>query len=249
MSISQKPQLNSYSFSLTADGSPTVEMSENGVSEKMHHSEGAFSESLYIYHEAMRRVTEAGWPLTFLSVGLGLGFNEMILAGHMVKNGDSTKDFHLESFEADEPLREYFKDWVIGRPLNDPRFEEAYETILKLCAEHFQVPPQKVKNFLCLNLETEKWLLKGAFGASECPDRPFSGILYDAFSAKMSPALWGEEALKTILSKAAGPHCVFTTYAATGALNRALKSQGFVLEPRPGFAWKRQSTLATKTPK
>ena len=45
-----------FEFILTDDGSPSIRLTySSGVSERMHHFSGAFTESIYIYHTAVAR--------------------------------------------------------------------------------------------------------------------------------------------------------------------------------------------------
>ena len=43
-----------------------------------------------------------------------------------------------------------------------------------------------------------------------------------------------------------GSHSVISTYAATGAIKRALRQNDFELLQKPGFAGRRESTFAVK---
>jgi len=63
----------------------------------------------------------------------------------------------------------------------------------------------------------------------------------------MDPELWQEVDLTRFIGEASATHSVLATYAATGALNRALRRNQFVLESKVGFAGKRQSTFARRT--
>ncbi|WP_157776241.1 MnmC family methyltransferase [Gloeomargarita lithophora] len=72
------------------------------------------------------------------------------------------------------------------------------------------------------------------------------GILFDAYSSKTSQALWQEAYLTNLINYYSSSNCLFTTYASTSSLKRALKSCGFTLENRAGFEGKKESTWATK---
>jgi len=71
-------------------------------------------------------------------------------------------------------------------------------------------------------------------------------MCFDAFSKKSSATLWTEEFLNSFLENHTHADCVFTTYACTSQLKRVLKKHGFSLINRPGFAGKRESTLAMR---
>jgi hypothetical protein len=125
-----------YQFSSTEDGSPTVSISSSPTpSEKMHHSAGAFSESIAIYLSTVDlaavelaavegtavelaaeelsapKSTQAQNPkLRILSIGLGLGYNEILITAYSLKHNLS--DVTLESFESDPFLKDTFLSWI-----------------------------------------------------------------------------------------------------------------------------------------
>ena len=77
-----------YAFEATEDGSQTLRLGlGEGASEAMHSLRGAFSETDYIYGEALRAALTRGWPLNVLSMGLGLGYVELLSAALFAKMG------------------------------------------------------------------------------------------------------------------------------------------------------------------
>jgi tRNA U34 5-methylaminomethyl-2-thiouridine-forming methyltransferase MnmC len=48
------------------------------------------------------------------------------------------------------------------------------------------------------------------------------------------------------LGRILAPQAVLATYAATGTMNRALRTLGFKILEKPGFQGKRESTLAVR---
>lgn len=228
-----------FQIFITQDGSPTLVWTDlAGYQEKMHHSHGALSESFYIYGEALREVITRGWPVRVLSLGLGLGYNELIALGE-----DSGAK--VWSFEISDVLREGFRAWLLGQS-GDPRLTSVYDRVCALVAERFKVEPAALHATASLAFREGRLELRGSFpedtmGVSEC-----SCVFYDAFSKKMSPTLWAEEMIKTHLNSLTARRAVVTTYAATGALNRALKGLGFQLIEKKGFSGKRESTLAIR---
>ncbi|MBK7845346.1 MAG: hypothetical protein IPJ71_17000 [Bdellovibrionales bacterium] len=70
---------NPFQIEITQDGSPTLRLRDSsGLGESMHNLKGAFSETLYIYLPTLQRAFEWQEPETrLLSVGLGLGYNEL----------------------------------------------------------------------------------------------------------------------------------------------------------------------------
>ncbi len=70
-------------------------------------------------------------------------------------------------------------------------------------------------------------------------------VLFDAYSNKISKKLWSESFLENLMAKCK-KGSLFTTYAATGVLNRTLRKSRFKNLKRKGFLYKRESTLAIK---
>ncbi len=249
----------SFEFFITADGSPTLVVGgEEQRVEKMHHSQGALSESLYVYLPVLETLAAQGWPLKIFSLGFGLGYNEMIFTAWWLQGEAQSETFpsleRMDSFESDPRLREFFTQWLEGQPPSEAQeqdFFSAYDQILTALAKKFSVDPEALKIQLLNWRRTGLWRLLSKFSPpgdeeSSRSEIRYTGFFYDAFSHKMTPELWSESALKNILSVYAEEGCVFATYAATGNLKRALKQLGFDVSLRPGFAGKRQCTLAIR---
>jgi hypothetical protein len=177
-----------------------------------------------------------------LSVGLGLGYNELLSFGRALSEGRSLQ---LVSFESESTLREAFLNWVLEHHSPEP-WSSTYEKILQMISVEFQIIPSQLKQELAMAHADGRWELRSSLtGETEFP-HPFHCILFDAFSSGATPELWTEDFLDSFLHKAADADCVFSTYAATGALKRALTKNSFQVDLRPGFAGKRQSTWAVR---
>lgn len=227
---------------ITADASPTLSFSRaDGYVEKMHHSAGALSESIYIYHSVVADCVARGWPARVLSFGLGLGYNELLAIAEFVKR--DVREWKVYSFEAHPFLREEFCVWV---ERGAGGLSEILEKVLEMVAGKIEVDLEKLRSEIRLGLKDGRLEIRGAFpqaveGTHEC-----SVVFYDAFSNKMEAGPWSEASLQADLGPCLAAKCLFTTYAATGNLNRGLKSLGFRLLDRPGFEGKRESTLAIR---
>lgn len=231
-----------YDIFITRDGSPTLEWrKEDGYVEKMHHSGGALSESLFIYQECLKRSLEAHGPIKILSLGLGLGYNEIIAIGTLYCAG--LNDWKIWSFELDDFLRNEFHKWLKN---GNSELAEVYEQILEAIARELQISSASLKELVVASLQDGRLELRGGFPEDAGGVEGCTCVFYDAFSKKMDPNLWAEETLASNLAACISSHCVLATYAATGALNRALKFLGFRLLPRAGFQGKRESTLAIR---
>jgi len=230
---------------LTEDGSPSLQTTyDNGVTEKMHHFRGALTESVYVYLPAIE------WALArnpagtcrVMSLGLGLGYNELLSLGAAVRSG---QELRIITFELDPVLIDQFNFWLMDSPASS--WNSIYDSILKLVADSLDLDPGDLKSAARQAVARQIWELRGAFPKCLAITDQFQAVLYDAFSAKMDEPLWRQEFLSEFLRAHAAPSCAFATYAATGALKRALKENGFLLEPKPGFGGKKECTFAIRS--
>lgn len=222
----------------TEDGTPSLRVRDaSGYLEKMHHTAGALGESVYIYLEALKMVARP-LPLNVISVGLGLGYNEMLAVAEATKQNRSLK---LYSFESQDLLREGFLDWVRGQ---GTPYAELYNLIAqRISDQHGGI---NIRQRLADGLDSGFWEVRGRFPDDCVNINNITCVFYDAFSSKMSPELWQEEMMTSVLKSICAPQCVFSTYAATGSLNRTLRALGFKRADRFGYAGKRESTLAIR---
>lgn len=232
-------QKHGFSVETTADGSPTL----RGERESMHHSGGALAETLLIYGAPLRELFAGLEVPRVFSLGLGLGYVELVTARLALAAG---KPFELETRESEEVLVETFLAWLGGER---GTFEaEIYEGLGQALVATEPGPDlEALKSELLRARGTGAWVLSGRLGeAGEPPRGRFHGFMYDAFSSKTSPELWSEEALRGLLQRHGETDCLFSTYACTGNLKRSLRAEGFFLELREGFRGKRHSTLGRR---
>ncbi len=234
--MNQTFEASGFRLEMTADGSPTLKHSVFG--ESMHHSGGAAAETWYIYGHVMQKLFEAAEfekkTMHVASIGLGLGYIEMLFAGLHGKDAPVT----LDSFEIIPALQENFKNWYAESAPVDPVYSLAYKSLRN---PHFNLSEIEIKQRLQSSLITY-W---GDFLTFK-EFRQWNVICFDAFSKKSNANLWTPEFLSSFLKTSAAANCVFTTYACTGALKTALKENHFTLLNRPGFSGKRDSTLAIR---
>ncbi len=224
---------------LTGDGSPTARHLFNSIpGEAMHHTDGALSETLYIYGPAIDFAFKNQNVPQILSVGLGLGYNELLTMAHSLK---SQRPFQMESLESDVNLQSAFMEFLDGAGY------EHYELILKGIANASAVEPMAIRNGLKNALLKKTWVLNGPLNEKTRFTKTFHAILYDLYSSNTVAELWTEEFLTDFVQRAADPNCVFATYAAKGNLRRALESNGFKVERKIGFSGKSESIFAFRT--
>lgn len=226
----------------TGDGSPTLGFSRaDGYVEKMHHSAGALGESLYIYHSTACQALDRGWPLRVFSFGLGLGYNELLAIAEATRR--DRHDWKVHSFEAYAFLSEQFAAWIQGEsgPL-----APILDRVLDGVASRLEVDRTLILKEARAGLQDGRLELRSAFPADRATTHGCTVVFYDAFSNKMEMDPWLESTLENELGPCLAQGCLFTTYAATGSLNRGLKALGFRLLSRTGFERKRESTLAIR---
>lgn len=231
-----------FTWELTGDGSPTLRV--NGGGESMHHSGGALAETNLIYGSAVREAFafEAVSQPRLLSVGLGLGYVELMAAAASLR---TAKRFEMWSLESVAPLVEAITAWVRGElPLGE--IHAGLDEVARLVSELEGVPAAELISCLRRALIEERWRVGGVLSHVELPPGDYHGILYDVFAAKTYPDLWTEEHLTRFLSSCAATPCVFSTFACTGNLKRALRATGFDFVKRDGFMGTRNSTLGRR---
>lgn len=250
----------------TKDGSFTLKPRDEG-SEWMHSLQGAYSETQYIYGEALRQALSQ-WSKTIgasknedktlhvFSLGLGLGYVEWIALLEGLKQG---VNFHIHTYESEDALKAHFienvHDEKLGFQYLKPHLQQSYRD------EEIQLGLNVLKHNFSLT-EVEDETKKSAselctphkvlsfYSALDLKVEKFMTprchiILYDAYSSKSQNEFWQQELLEKFLSQQADlEFCVFATYASTSALKKALTSKGFQLESKKGFAHKRESILA-----
>jgi hypothetical protein len=240
-----------FTLEYTADGSPTLRLKETSKivkdptdiiptsGESMHHSAGAFSETAYIYGPLLDWCFKEFSQPHILSVGLGLGYNEIYTAAIAELNGHS--HWSLDSFEIVEGLKNHFLQ-SLHHP--DDFKNSVYGHISSRLSEHLGLKPGSV--FQQLNsafLENRLKVYGDIRGFSFT--QKYHGILQDAFSRKTNPDLWEENFLKELLSTTHAKSAL-ASYASLGPLKRSLKLMGFESFNREGYHGKRNCTLAAK---
>ncbi len=231
-----------YEIVSTGDGSPTLHWVGSATKEYMHHCGGAYSETQLIYGNPLRE-SLAQKSHSAISVGLGLGYNEILVAVECVSRKIEPGDFQLLSFESEELLSSRFLQWI-----QSAEDFGVYDSILAFFLKETDLQPQAVKRWLQKSFECGGWILKEALNPDFALTQKYGVIFYDAFSSKTSPHLWDEGFLKDFFAQACDEGGMVTTYACLGNLKRALKTTGFEIHVREGFKSKRNSTLGIRKP-
>jgi len=211
----------------------------------MHSLHGALSESLYIYEPTISAALKHSQEPHILSMGLGLAYNELIALA-LLATADK-KHFSLASYEKEDFLNQSLVLWLQEKT---HALTATYDLILSQISEHFKLSSQDLKSYAQESWLNGLWILNGELPHHSSPQKKFHALLYDAFSGKSDKDLWEEGRLNMFFHNYADPDsCFLSTYAATGNLTRALKTQGFHVEKKKGFGVKRESTWASRQKK
>lgn len=228
-----------YKHETTEDGSPTLRLAPTW--EPMHALDGAYTETLYIYAPTIADALKTKETPRILSVGLGLGYNEILTACEALKKSKNTQVF-VDSYESIPELRQNFQNWIKNK---EAELAPTYEKILALFAKTYSQAEESIKAYLKAQITSGKLTLHDAITPTTKFEKS-QGILFDAFSSKSSPELWTEEFLNYFVETATDKTCYLSTYASKGTLHRTLRQYNFESEKRKGFGKKRESTFARR---
>lgn len=216
-------------ITLTADGSNTL--FNETIGEHYHSKHGALQESKHVFIEAgLKHVAESQQEISILEIGFGTGLNFLLTLEYAVAQNLQLKYTGLEAFPLElEALKSTgYQQYVPENIWNS--LENNYLNALKapvplLPGQELFIPHIKLDQF------------QGA--------PTFDLVYYDAFSVQHQPEMWSDEIIAHTCSflKTGG---TFVTYAITGKLKRALKSNGFSIEKLPGAPGKREMLRGTK---
>jgi tRNA U34 5-methylaminomethyl-2-thiouridine-forming methyltransferase MnmC len=228
--VAKNTVLNSF---ISADGSPTLQPVGG---EKMHAEAGAYSESQYVYGEAIRTALKQSHELSVLSVGFGLGYLEMIAIAEAKKHSCPLR---ILSFENEPQLVQGFEAWLDGSSTLP------FERVSEIVSRDYKIDRSQFKK-LQKTYYRDSWQLEKDIESLPNSGQKFNCLLYDAYSSKTTPQLWQADFLLRFLEKYADKKSVFATYASTSVLKKVLKSQGFTVLKKHGFDKKRECTLALR---
>ncbi len=234
----------SYLFYKTKDDSISVSLTaQNYSTELMHSVDGALTETIYLYESVVKHACKQNLPLNFLSIGLGLGYIEILVCAYLLKYSPQS-NFKIFSFEKESELTFFFKEYILERAI-PPDFEQTYNSIVESFCQQYALTFVELKRALKNAIENKQIILYGEYALGVELDCPVSGVFFDAFSAGTAPELWTNELLSQIM-QSCGPEASFATYASRTALKKQLLAHGFCLEKKPGYGGKKESTFAFK---
>ncbi|MBN8537838.1 MAG: hypothetical protein J0M15_12360 [Deltaproteobacteria bacterium] len=271
-------ELNGYTFELTEDGSPTLRLGQGesmhhfggAAGESLYIYQTAL-DFLYSNERPLFEISELkshsedflkkktlmnskdqinSEKLNIMSLGFGLGYNELLVALWAIKNKFEDRQTSLVSFEIDSFFYNEFNKWLTRSeetpmtPIYDLILNKILELNHKTYPENESGLLDQIKSKL-LNWKLQGiWRQQGELMNVKQLAQKFNLFIFDAFSVKTTPHLWSNDFLEPLLSSHRGAPCVFSTYACRGELKRFLQRENFIFLKRPGFKGKRNSTLA-----
>lgn len=233
-----------YLFYKTKDDSISVSLKSDSLStELMHSVDGAFSETIHLYEDVVKYVFSQNLQQqpTFLSLGLGMGYVEILVCAYVLKNHPN-QPFKIFSFEKENDLRTFFKKFIFGEEI--PRvFQESYHQIINMFCSYYGISYDELKGGIKNRIENNSIELFGEYNLHIQLEKLINGLFFDAFSFNTSPELWADELIEKILRSCA-PKAAFATYASRSHLKKLLLGHGFTLEKKKGYGGKKESTFA-----
>lgn len=209
---------------ITDDGSHTLFVPE--IDECYHSTKGAIQESRHIFIEAgLKQCAKS--EINVLEIGFGTGLNALLTA---LESDVSVRYTTIELYPV--PIVQALK-------LNYPELLEPESKILfeKIHSSPWNEKVQISDNYSITKLNTD-------FTRTDFHDQ-FDVIYFDAFSPEKQPEMWSEEMFRK-LYLCASENAILTTYCAKGAVRRAMRSAGFMVERLPGPPGKREILRARK---
>lgn len=216
-------------ITLTADGSNTL--FNETIGEHYHSKHGALQESKHVFIDAgLKHVAASQQEISILEIGFGTGLNFLLTMEYAAANNLKLKYTGLEAFPLElEALKSTgYQQYVpenIWNSLENNYLNALKTPVILLPGQELSIPHLKLDQF-------------------QSP-AAFDLVYYDAFSVQHQPEMWSDETIAHTCSFLK-PGGTFVTYAITGKLKRALKSNGFTIEKLPGAPGKREMLRGTK---
>lgn len=223
----------------TEDGSKTIYL--DTWNETYHSTHGAVQEAIHVFiKNGFNLFIDKYKIVRILEMGLGTGLNAFITLLEAEKHQMLIEYVGIEKFpitEEEFTLVDYFDDVFKFYPEFESRREEFYVYYQRMFLCDWEEEIEITSNFKLTKLE------KDFFDLKDNLHQGFDLVYFDAFGSKVQPELWEEELL-IIVSDLMKNSSILTTYAAKGSLKRALKTQGFKVEKRPGPPGKREMMVS-----
>lgn len=227
--------LGEYELLITDDQSPTL--ISHYFNEACHSTSGARLETLHNYLEPCQvlQTFQSKKALTILEVGLGLGVGVKTTFEFLAANAQSpTAKVHYIALELDPGLV------ALAQEFCSLAEASAFPSWKDLRAHEGGFYGEKNGHQLTILLGDARETLP-RFAEKT---RPTLDVIYqDAFSPKRNPELWTLEWFE-LLKMLGHSRTRLSTYSASQSVRKAMIQAGLAVRSFPGFAQKREGTLA-----
>lgn len=216
-------------ISKTKDGSATFYVPE--LNEHYHSTNGAITESEYVFLEKGFNFHSLQPNLTIIEIGFGTGLNCWLTALSAYQQKRKTIYFAYENYPVPSVLISQ-----LNYTQQKPDINKYFEKI------HACEWEQKVKiheYFYLTKIKAD--ITSPQFQFSRKADL----IYFDAFGPDKQPEMWSKKIFQSI-SDFANENAVFVTYSAKGEVRRNLTAVGFTMERLPGPPGKNQMLRGIK---
>lgn len=216
-------------ITITTDGSNTLY--NETIGEHYHSKHGALQESKHVFIDAgLKHVAASRKEISILEIGFGTGLNFLLTLAHAVEENlqlsyTGIEAFPLEMAELQSTGYDQYVPEEIWNSLETNYLAALKAPVAILPGQQLFIPHTTLDQFQSAS--------------------PFDLIYFDAFSVQHQPEMWSDEIIAHTCSFLK-PGGTFVTYAITGKLKRALKSNGFSIEKLPGAPGKREMLRGTK---
>lgn len=223
---------------------PTI--NEHGVAEHpkyndVYHSlSGAMGQADYVFLDGngLPDRWRGRAQFTICETGFGLGNNFLTAWYRWRQDAYRSHRLHFVSFEAHPLYRSDLKQQL-----------QRTAPELQLLADNLiQQWPDLLPGVHRLEFDDGAVTLTLVFGRIEktaaLVDVHADAFFLDGFSPRLNPAMWTPFVFSQLVRMAA-PAATLATWCTAGAVRRALQNAGFILEKRPGFAFKREMLMGT----
>lgn len=212
----------------TRDGSFTLRSEQLG--EQYHSLHGALNESLHVFiRNGFDQVVKD--PVDILEVGLGTGLNALLTWCHADRAQRAVRYMALEP----HPLpAARITSLEHARTMGEPDRNADFLRMMTAPADAVQDMSPWFR-FMWMQRRLEELHLHEAFDL----------VYYDAFSPRVQPELWTEEAFRRVHALLR-PGGALVTYCAKGAVRRAMLAAGLQVQRLQGPPGKREMFRAVR---
>lgn len=216
-------------------------VNEHGVAEHpdygdVYHSlSGALGQTDYVFLQGngLPERWQGHSQFTICETGFGLGNNFLTTWLRWRQDPKRSQRLHFVSFEG-HPLR---RDDLAAQ------LHRSHSDLQPLAQQLLQRWPALLPGVHRLEFDSGQVSLTLVFGAieqtAEQADFCADAFFLDGFSPRLNPAMWTRALFKQLVRRAA-PGATLATWCTASAVRRDLQAAGFILQKRPGFAFKRE---------